>query len=502
MKRKNRIGCAGKDAPRPVGVREFIHSKRYLGLKGVAYPVVVDTLEEIFEGGYREAVLSWGIGSGKSFLASLALTYLLYRTLRLPDPQGYYGLAPGAKIILLNMALSAGQATRVVFDQVARFVDESQWFQNKRQPVNRMRNELEFRNQVVLLAGNSSERFPLGYNLLGAVLDEAGWYVEGSEDGRRDQAEEIFNALQRRITSRFGERGLLIVCSSPRHEEDFMERKLQEARRFKWIYGSRRAAWEVKPPEQFRGEYFEHEGLQIPVEYEDDFRRNAERAMRDLAARPARGMSLYFRDIAALEKAKEGMGGPPVDEQGWPVEQFVAEDDEPRYVHVDLGLTRDACGIAMAHCKGAEDALGEPQAIVDFVWRIPAPPGGEIDIDGVVELIFELVRRGFSIAQVSYDGWQSASSIQRLRGRDINATVVSVDRDLSAYDTLKELVNLGRLRICDFEPFFGEARRLRLIRGVKVDHPPGGSKDVTDAVAGAVSEAVKAWRGEVTARIV
>ena len=35
------------------------------------------------------------------------------------------------------------------------------------------------------------------------------------------------------------------------------------------------------------------------------------------------------------------------------------------------------------------------------------------------------------------------------------------------------------------------------MRGVKVDHPPGGSKDVADAVAGAVSEAVseavRAW---------
>jgi len=119
-----------------------------------------------------------------------------------------------------------------------------------------------------------------------------------------------------------------------------------------------------------------------------------------------------------------------------------------------------------------------------------------------VELILELVGRGFNVAQVSYDGWQSASSIQRLRKRGVNARVVSVDRNLSAYDTLKEMINLGRLRICDYEPFFEEARRLRLVRGTKVDHPPGGSKDVTDAVAGAVSEAVRNWgRGEIRARI-
>jgi len=268
-----------------VGVREFIHSQRYLGLKGIVYPVVVETLEEIFEGGYREAVLCWGIGSGKSFLASLALTYLLYKTLRLEDPQRYYGLA------------------------------ESRWFRNGRMPVRETRRELEFPKRVVLLSGNSSERFPLGYNLLGAVLDEAGWYVESSEEGR-DQAEEIFNALQRRITSRFGGRGLLVLCSSPRHDEDFIERKLKEAERFEWIYGSRRAVWEVKPAEQFCGEWFEYEGMRIPVEYKDEFRRNAERAMRDLAAQPVRGGSLYFRDVKALERSRAGMPAPPVDERG------------------------------------------------------------------------------------------------------------------------------------------------------------------------------------------
>jgi len=47
----------------------------------------------------------------------------------------------------------------------------------------------------------------------------------------------------------------------------------------------------------------------------------------------------------------------------------------------------------------------------------------------------------------------------------------------------------------DYEPLKRELRSLEIIRGRKVDHPPRGSKDVADAAAGAVSEAVRAWGG-------
>lgn len=47
---------------KPVGVREFVESPRYLGLAGQVYPVLLDDLEELFEGDYVEAILTGGIG--------------------------------------------------------------------------------------------------------------------------------------------------------------------------------------------------------------------------------------------------------------------------------------------------------------------------------------------------------------------------------------------------------------------------------------------------------
>lgn len=580
----------------PAPPAEFVTSPLYLGLGPRVYPAVLDTLEEIFTGGYNEAALCWGIGAGKSFFSSLAISYLVHRTLCLRDPQGYYGLAPGSTIAFLNMSASAGQAQRVVFNEIKQRLTASPWFRRfcaryGKDGLQVLSGEIRLPKQLVVVTGNSAETCPLGYNLLGAVLDEAAFLLS-TGDGRHDAAEEIYHALRQRITSRFFGRGLLVLISSPRHVGDFIERKLAEgnaepaegsaAARAGWgpsravrreppmrpfqggdgrpsgggtrLYTSRRAIWEVKPPELYCGRVFEYQGLQIPVEYQDDFRRNPQRALRDLAARPTQAYCAWFTDEAALEacccdrvaqasqpaSGDSGQAGQPtlppedhpLDTAGRWRPDLRAPDRLPRYVHVDLGLRRDGCGIAMVHCRPCPDRPEEPEVWADLVVRItaspsparerglggeaslppPAPGGGqggglslatrdsrlatsEVDFARVRELLTDLRRRGYNLAQVSFDGWQSVDSRQILRRQGLRTALVSVDRDLAAYETLKELVNTGRLHFPRYEPLLRELKRLELVDGRKVDHPRGGSKDVADALAAAVSEAVKHWGG-------
>ena len=194
----------------PAPIEEFVNSPLYLGLEAHVYPQVLRTAKEIFEDDYTEAALCWGIGAGKSFLSSLAITYLVHRTLCLRDPQRYYGLAPGTTIAFMNMAPNALQAQRIVFSEIRNRMQSSPWFHSDFTRVEVLRSELRFPKNIVVVPGCSAETFPLGYNLLGAVVDEAAWFIE-TTDGHRDYAEEIYNALQRRIRSRFLDRGLLIL---------------------------------------------------------------------------------------------------------------------------------------------------------------------------------------------------------------------------------------------------------------------------------------------------
>lgn len=475
----------------PAEFTEFVVGAEYLGLADEAYPKIVQVLAEIFAGDYNEAALCWGIGAGKSYAASLAIAYQLHRTLCLTDPQGYYGLGRGSTISFLNMSTNGEQARRVVFNEILTRIERSPWFERYAPKV--LQRELRFPKDVVVISGNSAETYPLGYNVLGAVIDEASWLLE-AHGGRRDSAEEIYNALQRRIRSRFLDAGLLIMISSPRHRGDFLERKLEEAKTNPRIYASRKATWDLKPEGWYCGDTFECEGLVIPVEYRDEFERNQMRALRDLAARPAEAFTPFIPEIEVLERAVDESIEPPLDAYGR-VRGEAPSGRWPRYIHVDLGLKRDACGVAMAHCEPGPNGGQEPMVVVDLVHRITPPEGAEVQFAEVRELVLALKRAGWPIAQVSYDGYQSADSRQILRRHGLPVKLVSVDRTLEAYETLKEVLSEGRLRWPRHRVLIEECKGLELVRGCRVDHRQGGSKDVADAVAGAVSEAVAKWRG-------
>ncbi len=266
------------------GVREFVLSEEFLGLGDAVFPSIVDTLEEIMEGPADEAVLCWGIGSGKSFLASLALCYMAHSVLCLKDPQATLGLAPEANMTLITMAPSARQARNIVFGEVSKLVQGSPWFKEQAKGTQCLAEEIRFPKNLVMTSGNSSTTFALGYNVLAAVIDEVAWFplIGGT---REESVEEIYYGLKHRMSSRFMDRGLMVLISSPRTAGDFLQQRLALAERAPEIYGSRKAVWEVRPAERFSGETFTHEGLAIPVEYQRDFDRNPQRAMRDLGAR-------------------------------------------------------------------------------------------------------------------------------------------------------------------------------------------------------------------------
>lgn len=483
---------------RPADPDTFLDDPEYLGVGDETWPEVRRTFREIVEGEYEEAAICWGIGSGKTYLASLLVSYLVHRALCREDPQRALGLAPGALISFMNMAPTGDQARRVVFGEIRERMASSPWFREHGGMKKATQRELRFAKNVAVLAGNSAETYPLGYNLLVAVMDEAGWLVRGEASGH-DAAEEIYHALQRRVRSRFPHDGLVVMISSPRHEEDFLERKLREAEREQAIYASRKATWEVRPVEQFGEETFEFRGEQVPMQYRREFERDPERAWRDLGAKSTRTLTAFVPDLTALEACCDPGRTHPIDERGLLETAFRAQDSQPRFIHVDLGHTRDACGIAMAHLVKTD---GEPLAVVDFVERIEPPPGGETEFRSVRERIYELRRRGFAIQQVSFDGWQSIDSRQTLRRKGFTVKEVSVDRTPGAYCTLRDIIMARRARWYRYEPLLAELRGLELVRGAKVDHRRGGSKDVADAVAGAVSEAVSATGGaELRARI-
>lgn len=508
---------------KPVGIREFIESERYLNAKSRVWPEVVDELERIFDAEptsgklstYREVVLDMGIGSGKSYRVSAAFAYAVYRLLCYKCPQGQFSdMAPDSVIAIMNMSLSKPQAKRTVFGETASIINASPWFQQFALPDPRTRSELKFPKHVVIFPGSSSETAPLGYNIYVCNMDEAAFYTQTDD---KDAAAEIYDAMYGRVTSRFGESGLIFATSSPRYVDDFIEKKLDEASTNARVYGRRCATWENKPSDIQAikaGETFKLQHprerdaagvarlVDIPIKYQDAFRRNRNKAWRDFGAVASLALDPYFGEEEYARLA--GIVG-----AGWynsPDLSNLSPEPAEYAVHVDIGLKRDALGFCLAKIR--DDGGADVKAILRVVCAKRAEQlrkknepfdlvigHDQVQLEEVRQIIYRLTDRGFFIGSVSFDGFQSIDSIQQLQNRGYDAKMISCDRDMKAYDTFKDFVNTGRFTSCRHDFFLLECSRLEQKDGKKVDHPPSGSKDLADAVSG-VCRAIAELMGE------
>lgn len=471
--------------------KEFVENPYYLGVGEDVWQKVKEEGEKIWkgilEGRYQEGICLWGIGSGKSFLAEIISTLFIHYLLCLESPHKYFNMTNDRPIVVVNMGTNATQAKNVIFVGIRKLIENSPFFQEYQPEI--LQTEIKFeRKNLALYCGNSQETMSIGLNVLCGILDEAAWYLDNEE---KSIAENIYNTMKNRIVSRFGEKGFMFVISAPRYVDDFITRLYEKSRGKDYVYATSFKTWEVKDRNLMKQEEFEfnagNEIWKVPIDFRNIAEANPERFMRDFGAKPSLVLEAFDRDTEILERIVSNRES-PVDELGRFKEWFRANDNESRFIHIDLGYKKDACGFCMGRFDGYDEKEGEkrPKVYIDLMLQIkPSETAkGEVVFEDVRRIVYSLKERGFNINLVTFDGFQSADSIQILKSHSINAEVLSVDRDTKAYETLKELLHTQRIDFYRYEPFMKEYKRLELVKGKKVDHPLGGSKDVTDAVAG------------------
>lgn len=202
-------------------------------------------------------------------------------------------------------------------------------------------------------------------------------------------------------------------------------------------------------------------------------------------------------------------------------------------MHIDLGHTGDSVGIAMAHVPyfvdreeidtqtRETDFVKAPMVKIDFWGKIRASKRQEIILSEIREIVYELSRRGFYFGLITFDRFQSIDSLQILRRYGYTAGHFSVDRTSNylqltfdpeseigykkvstegntnaAHVTLRDLLYDDRLMLpklpkhYDIDYLEEEIKNAQETKTGKVDHPPGGSIDVEQAVAGACTHCV------------
>jgi hypothetical protein len=261
---------------------------------------------------YQLAVLLWGKGSGKDYLCSVLVLYLVYVLLCLQNPQAYFELAPGENIDVVNVAYSADQAKKVFFAKFKQRLYRWRWLRENFDAIEGGRRKWKsnvglpkveindqdviFPRQIRCFSRHSANESYEGLNIIAWIMDEASAFLSAA---KRENADAIYQTLRTSAGSRFGLRWVGLVISYPRHADDFTCTKVREAiaNPDAGIYGDGPAAtWEVN---QLLGrrEWVEvRPGVRVPVELANDFVLDFEEARAKYMAMPPLAKDALIKD--------------------------------------------------------------------------------------------------------------------------------------------------------------------------------------------------------------
>ncbi len=516
-------------------------------IERVYYPFTYELLAKEFRSEYwaqptrmiNFASLCYGKGAGKDLLCRIASLRIAYLLSCLRSPQQYFGMPEQDTIHLLNVASSASQAYQAFFAPITRVVRRG-WFEKHCNP---KMNAISYVKNIEVISGNSDAESQEGLNLILGIADEVDAFKAKDElEKYRGKAlreptksvEAILKMLRTSSVSRFPETFKVVRISYPRYVGSTIQKLLAQGKADNEKRGeqSRHYAdgpyltWVVNPL------YAKYDMISIPETDQlvpnvssiiEDYEEDPAMAKAMYECKPSRAMDTYFKNMDAVRACV--VGESPITME-YATKTVVSKETqaasvvwEPRYVfaddfkpiagaryctHADMAIKGDRAGFAMAHVvrweeitetviaqdgEEIESIVKQPIVKVDFsfTWEasVRVDPPREIQIKWARDLIFELVRRGFTIVSSSYDSFQSSDSLQILNTHGIESERVSIDRDDSPWKNLRDLIYSNRLLIPYSQQFLNEIEALGRYSG-KIDHPPGNSKDESDAVAGAV----------------
>ena len=524
---------------KPVDVKTFVESPDYLGqppLSPIQYDIV-EAMSQIYkkedlmnimgsvEGAKHyekytknEIILQLGKGSGKDHTSTVACAYVVYKLLCLKDPARYFGKPPGDAIDIINIAINAQQAKNVFFKGFKTKIEKSPWFAGKYDP---KVDSIGFDKSITVYSGHSERESHEGLNLLMAVLDEiSGFATEvgtGNEQGKT--ADNIYKAFSGTVDSRFPDLGKVVLLSFPRFQGDFISKRYEDVilekdvvhkehifiineelphddpdnqLKIEWdedhilaykvprVYALKRPTWEVNPTRSIE-------------DFKMAFYKDLGDAMMRFLCTPTYSSDAFFKQRDKLEKCMTLRN--PVDTHRRFEPSFKPDPEKIYFVHADLAQKHDKCAVAIAHVdkwvniqviKDYEQVA--PIVIVDAVaWWEPKIEG-PVNLSEVKQWIQNLRRQGFNIGMVSFDRWQSFDIQNELKAVGMRTETVSVAK--KHYEDLAMMIYEERIVMPMIPLLLEEMSELKIMTNNRVDHPRKKSKDLADAVCGAVFGAI------------
>lgn len=519
------------------------------------YPFWLNVLKEIFpnnlDTNYDTLLESGARGIGKSEIAcGCVCAYLMYRVMCLKNPLDFYHLKPTEKICFAFMNIKLDLAEEIALSKFQKTIQLSPWFMSRGSTTTYKNSPYWVPPEPISLIIGSQSDDIIGKPIFFCFFDEISFIRNQDIEVQKKKALNMINTAYGGAMTRFIYKGknptMIVIASSKRSEQSFMEfyiRKMSETDK-RNVYIVDKAVWDVKPKGTYSDETFcialgnkFLTSVVIPREDEDKIRMYEDRGYRiirapiDFRERALEDLDTMLCDFAGISSANSNKYMSPdrvldvIDESIFnPLPDIIevgnGKDDtaqysdffnfdvvprdllsKPLFIHLDMSLSGDFTGIAGVWIVGKK-VTKDDNPSKDLSYRlafstaIKAPKGRQISFEKNRNFIRWLKEKGFFIKEITSDTYQSYDLQQQLKSEGFNCSILSVDRVddhiCRPYQYLRSTIYEKRFLMYKSNRLYDEFVQIERNNNTgKVDHPPGGHKDILDSVCGATYTASK-----------
>lgn len=446
---------------------------------------------------FTELHLDLGRRASKTLLSSIISAYEAYKLLTIGNgnPHKFYGIPKGEDIHIINVALSQDQAG-TLFGMIRQRIMDAPFFRNRIANATtteirlwtdddlkrkKIKSILEIKGSIVILCGHSNPDTLRGKGAILILFDELAHYDESG----KTPGSAFYNALEP-STKKFKQFGdaRLVEISSPYTMTGIFYDIYQSAKTSNHILSFQLPTWCVN--------------YDIPYEsLAEERKRNPENFVIEYGAQWAKSGTYgnYF-DPGLIERC---------------IRTDISAHSRPHpgfnyYLHVDPANSGDRYVAVLVAKEYYVNHLGKRRIRVRLanLWVWDPQPG--------IGLLFSQIDRDmlqicsiFHPLAVTYDQFNSVSSLQLLKSHGVNAIQTSYNRSFKnkVYQNLKDMMGYypqPELWLYDDPRLILEMKALKYrptMRGislVKDKHGEVKTDDLIDALCGAVAMASEGLR--------
>lgn len=407
----------------------------------------------------KKLIVVAGMRGGKTAVASMIMGYELFDVITIDNPSHHYGLMKNQPIFLTAVATSEKLASDGVFQNMVNMIEGSEWLStwgDLRIKSERIDCDKKFVHAQVL---GSWVNTAVGRSNRCVVFDELDLFENTT--GKRG-AWEIWSRL-RKSTDTFGLDGHVVAISSPQSPTGIMMSLYRSAQQgepntLSYLLPT----WKMNPnlPEK---------------QLRDEYKYDMATFWRDFACQPEAAGGLQFPEGIILTPMTNVLKTP----------SYRDKIALSRCLAIDPAVTNDSFGLACGYMSPLTGGI-----VVDGVTKFSKEEGNAYIIPSEVKAFIDEAIPRLNVNHFVFDAWIFPDLVEHVQVKyGIVAEKHVVDKE--TYDLWRGLHRGDGeipLSVVEDDDLRREAENLIAIKASKprVDHPFGGSKDVSDCVANVI----------------